>query len=751
MATPENVGIALATAGVGEMGIAGQAIQRGALAYFGAQGIHGAAMEHNAAEEAIAKGDWDSALEHIGVGTTQALLGLLAGHAAMRGDWAASHTFSEAAKADAALSVPNPIQPDTGPSPAIPTDRVPTPYRWGKAPWLAGEATPEELQEAWNIARNKAPVAPSGATNLDQSTDFDRKVALAEFRNNADQQAWDFARKTSPAAPSGATTMDKATDADMNAALDAWRKAGSPGSDYTGGGAPSGANAGSPGGLFVPFEDTARDTLQPREVTGPDGTTRIVYTRTSELDPKALTPLLDAITNAAHETIAASGRPGATPLLDQIAAEGRTGGETPNLDALAQTDQGANAPAGGEVVTGATPIAASADSASPGATGPRGESAVAEEPGAPPAPLPVPNDTGLTPEQIRQAAQEIGGTPVGPLPPITAGNEPGTIAPAPNENAAESTNPEETAGIIRPEVLPPITTPAGSPDEPVKPEAPLEEEQPKHELASTQANLSGPVADQVRAVGALIPTDQLAKDGTEQQPHITALFGLHADNPDEVRELLKDQPPITVTLGNASIFPAADTDSSRGGAGDSDVLKVDVDSPDLHRINALLRQLPHTNDFPTYQPHVTIAYLKPGQGAQYDGQSIPGVTGQTITLHSIAFSGKDGKQIEIPLAGKPAPDTVQTGSIPPANLQPNAATSKPASPEAEPLIRQRRSGAQVLPRARTTLYRGASSRRTRLKGRSPGNRLSGTRPDATAEVAIRIATFQFTALRPRAI
>ena len=130
----------------------------------------------------------------------------------------------------------------------------------------------------------------------------------------------------------------------------------------------------------------------------------------------------------------------------------------------------------------------------------------------PPTPA-VPNDTGLTPEQIRQAAQEIGGTPVGPLPPITAGNEPGTIAPAPNENAAESTNPEETAGIIRPEVLPPITTPAGSPDEPVKPEAPLEEEQPKHELASTQANLSGPVADQVRAVGALIPADQLAKDG----------------------------------------------------------------------------------------------------------------------------------------------------------------------------------------------------------------------------------------------
>ena len=156
----------------------------------------------------------------------------------------------------------------------------------------------------------------------------------------------------------------------------------------------------------------------------------------------------------------------------------------------------------------------------------------------------------------------------------------------------------------------------------------------------------------MRAVGALIPTDQLTKDGTEQQPHITALFGLHADNPDEVRELLKDQPPITVTLGNASIFPAANTDSSRGARATPTSSRSMWIHRVLHRINALLRQLPHTNDFPTYQPHVTIAYLKPGQGAQYDGQSIPGVTGQTITLHSIAFSGKDGKQIEGPLAGK---------------------------------------------------------------------------------------------------
>lgn len=162
-----------------------------------------------------------------------------------------------------------------------------------------------------------------------------------------------------------------------------------------------------------------------------------------------------------------------------------------------------------------------------------------------------------------------------------------------------------------------------------------------YDFASTQANLSGPVADGVRAAGVAIPKDQLAEKGTEKEPHITALYGLHDEDPTAVHKLLANEPPITATLGKASIFH---TD-------DADVLKVDVDSPDLHRINKSLASLPHTNTHGEYKPHVTIAYLQKGQGAQYEGKDVPGVTGQTVVLNSIAFSDRSGKQTEIPLKG----------------------------------------------------------------------------------------------------
>ena len=459
------------------------------------------------------------------------------------------------------------------------------------------EASGADIADAWATYHGApppariTPLAPPERTPLPHLPGMD-------VSNEDILRAWDFARQKSSAAPSGATTYNQATNSDLAAAIAEWQKAGSPGAENgaPGTGGTAGTNPEENGTSGTKPRVPSGGVLQGHEEVGPDGQVRTVYTETAQIDPHDA-PLLDSILD--HIEGNANGRP--TTLLDQVVAlggAGDAGDVTPHVDALVsadensehahpdetpeerrlaaeqavqelllhgkqkaaaapagsgQTDQGANAPIGGETPTSATPAAAHADSASPTATGPRAPvvTAPAEESGAPP----VPNDTGLTPEQIRQAAQEIGGTPVGPLPPITAGNEPGTIAPAPNENAAESTNPEETAGIIRPEVLPPITTPAGSPDEPVKPEAALEEEQPKHELASTQANLSGPVADQVRAVGALIPTDQLTKDGAEQQPHITALFGLHADNPDEVRELLKDQPPITVTAGQRLHLP----------------------------------------------------------------------------------------------------------------------------------------------------------------------------------------------------
>lgn len=176
----------------------------------------------------------------------------------------------------------------------------------------------------------------------------------------------------------------------------------------------------------------------------------------------------------------------------------------------------------------------------------------------------------------------------------------------------------------------------------------------KHDYASTQVNLQGEIANAALAFGKTIPKHELASEegasyggatadtGLETEPHITVKYGLHGDDPQAVAARLKEEPPITATLGKASIFPSTES-------GSGDVLKVDVESPDLHRLNQKIAQLPHTDTHPTYQPHLTIAYLKPGEGQKYVGKSIPGVTGQKITLDKLAFSDKSGEQTEIQL------------------------------------------------------------------------------------------------------
>jgi N12 class adenine-specific DNA methylase len=202
------------------------------------------------------------------------------------------------------------------------------------------------------------------------------------------------------------------------------------------------------------------------------------------------------------------------------------------------------------------------------------------------------------------------------------------------------------------------------------------EEKEQFDYASTQVNLQGPIAARILAFGETIPDEHLASEagakyggesaakGRETQPHITIKYGLHGGEPEAVRKLIANEPPVKLKLGKTSIFAGTDN---------GDVLKVDVESPDLARLNEKIADaLPNTETHPGYKPHATIAYLRDGKGKQYTGKEIPGITGQEITLDRIVFSDKSGKQTEIELKGSPAepakpapaPDPVVTHKLP---------------------------------------------------------------------------------------
>ena len=160
----------------------------------------------------------------------------------------------------------------------------------------------------------------------------------------------------------------------------------------------------------------------------------------------------------------------------------------------------------------------------------------------------------------------------------------------------------------------------------------------KRDYASTQIVLPKVLAAALRTLSRKIAKADLAEDGREDDPHITVKYGLEDDSPVNVRRVLKEHGPISVTLGKTSIFP---------DSGNGDVVKVDVDSKDLHAVHEALNALPHGDSHAEYQPHATVAYVKAGKGKQYEG--LDDLDGQTFTADTVEFCRKDSSKCRIPL------------------------------------------------------------------------------------------------------
>jgi len=122
------------------------------------------------------------------------------------------------------------------------------------------------------------------------------------------------------------------------------------------------------------------------------------------------------------------------------------------------------------------------------------------------------------------------------------------------------------------------------------------------------------------------------------------------------------------------MFP---NDESNAG----DVVKVDVESEDLRRLNQkIANALPNTETHPGYKPHATIAYVKAGLGKKYAGKPVPGVSGQEITLDRIVFSDPSGRQTEIPLRGGLAPPGEPSREQPEPAERPARGIATPEAP-----------------------------------------------------------------------
>jgi len=138
-----------------------------------------------------------------------------------------------------------------------------------------------------------------------------------------------------------------------------------------------------------------------------------------------------------------------------------------------------------------------------------------------------------------------------------------------------------------------------------------------------------------------IPEFHLAKGGRELRHHVTIKYGFK-DSSEETIEALRAmvRDPILITLKGLSLF--------RGNE-DGDVLKIDVDSPQLHALNAQITSVfPCETKYPDYHPHVTIAYLDPSVAERYAAFPFP-FSDRMFQLHDAEFGASDGTVTEIPL------------------------------------------------------------------------------------------------------
>ncbi len=119
--------------------------------------------------------------------------------------------------------------------------------------------------------------------------------------------------------------------------------------------------------------------------------------------------------------------------------------------------------------------------------------------------------------------------------------------------------------------------------------------------------------------------------GLEKDPHITILYGLHEDIKDEdIEKEIKEIEKPKIKLGGVSSFENEKFD----------VLKFDIESSDLHKLNKQFSDnFPYTTDYPNYEPHATIAYVKKGTAKKY----LDKIKGIDVSPSKIVYSKVNGE------------------------------------------------------------------------------------------------------------
>ena len=122
--------------------------------------------------------------------------------------------------------------------------------------------------------------------------------------------------------------------------------------------------------------------------------------------------------------------------------------------------------------------------------------------------------------------------------------------------------------------------------------------------------------------------------GIQSNPHVTILYGLHKEvSLDQIKSVFEDiDEDIDIKIEGIGVFENENFD----------VVKFNViPSVTLQNLNNKLSDFPNSNEYPEYEPHITIAYLKKECGKKYEDLTY---RHSVENIDEICYSMSDGSK-----------------------------------------------------------------------------------------------------------
>lgn len=144
---------------------------------------------------------------------------------------------------------------------------------------------------------------------------------------------------------------------------------------------------------------------------------------------------------------------------------------------------------------------------------------------------------------------------------------------------------------------------------------------------------------QIKDKDLYCPDNGGAVAGRENEIHLTLLYGIYAEKPNDCFNVLKNIGPISVTLKEIGVFEKPKK---------YNVLMINVESLDcLNANNILKNKIKHKNHYGKYKPHVTIAYIKKQKGINQKGNNV--FFNKKFLCNKVVFSSKNGSKYSFDL------------------------------------------------------------------------------------------------------